>query len=92
MTSSVSHHVTFVTTGTCTSSLWPTIPPWYNLLQNDASLAGTFFLFGEVMTFEGGDTSMLSGAGKARAAHAGAHRAAPLLERAGRPSVIRARE
>ena len=61
-------------------------------MQNDASLAGTFFLFDGVMTFEGGDTSLLSGAGKARAAHAGARRAAPLPERASRPSVIRARE
>ena len=57
----------------------------YYLLQDDASLAGTFFLFDGVMTFEGGDTSLLSGAGKARVAHAGARRAAPVPERASRP-------
>ena len=38
------------------------LPPWYNLLQNDASLAGTFFLFDGGLTFEGYVVSMLSGA------------------------------
>ena len=48
-------------------------------MQNDASLAGTFFLLDGIVTFGGGDTPMLSGAGKALAARAGAHCAAPLL-------------
>ena len=72
MTSSVSHHVTFVTTGATTSSLWPTFPPWFiDLLQNDASLAGFTFLSDGYLTFEGDEASMISGAGEARAAHRG---------------------
>ena len=51
----------------------------YYLLQNDASLAGIFSLLDGIVTFEGGDALVLSGAGKALAARAGAHCAAPLL-------------
>ena len=47
-------------------------------MQNDASLAEHLFVSGEVKTFEGGDTSVLSGAKKARVAHAGARYAAPV--------------
>ena len=40
------------------------LPPWYNLLQNDASLADTFFMIDGALTFEGCDSSVLSGAGR----------------------------
>ena len=51
----------------------------YYLLQDDASLAGTFFSLDGIVTFGGDGVPVLSGAGKALAARAGAHCAAPLL-------------
>ena len=56
----------------------PTLAHYY-LLQDDASLAGTFFELDGIVTFGGDSVPVLSGAGKAQAARAGARGAAPLL-------------
>ena len=56
----------------------PTLAHYY-LLQDDASLAGTFFALDEIVTFGGDSVPVINGAGKAQAARAGARGAAPLL-------------
>ena len=56
----------------------PTLAHYY-LLQDDASLAGTFFALDEIVTFGGDSVPVISGAGKAQAARAGARGAAPVL-------------